>query len=333
MALHSSSYQHWEGRRQGVMARRAVIIGNGITECFQSRWLKYLAVSSWGVGFIEVVILFFLGQLLVTDSLISQWIQYMNPQAKAFIGIFIIWLENTPEISVRVSYNILFYYFIFFTSFVPVIAITMVLPNLITRDLGSNAIIIYSSKAVSRLDYIIGKFGTVFGVLTIVWLGPTLMAWVFGNMMSPHWHFFWHSRIPLMNVASYLLISMVFYSFVSLGVSAISPKEKLPVFIWLMVLWFFASQLSKVGTEIDRDWLRYCSFAFNLHELAKVMFNLSEDMELIRSNVPFIGGFLDTAPDFFNPARLSGQLREVITSLSIMVGLSLAVLFKRVKPE
>ena len=67
---------------------------------------------------------------------------------------------------------------------------------LITRDLASNAIIIYASKAVSRGDYLLGKFATAFGLLVLTWLGPVCAAWFVGNLLAPDWRFFWHCPRP-----------------------------------------------------------------------------------------------------------------------------------------
>ena len=65
----------------------------------------------------------------------------------------------------------------------------MAIPLLITRDLACNAIVIYSSKAVTRGDYLLGKFATAFGLLALTWLGPVCAAWFVGNLLAPDWTF------------------------------------------------------------------------------------------------------------------------------------------------
>ena len=89
----------------------------------------------------------------------------------------------------------LFYYFGIWLMRVSIFALGMAIPLLITRDLASNAIIIYSSKAVTRGDYLLGKFATAFGLLALTWLGPVCAAWFMGNLLAPDWSFFWHSRV------------------------------------------------------------------------------------------------------------------------------------------
>ena len=53
-----------------------------------------------------------------------------------------------------------------------------------THDLASNAILIYSSKALSRFDYILGKFGIAFTLLSLLCLAPLIAVWFVGNLLS-----------------------------------------------------------------------------------------------------------------------------------------------------
>ena len=55
----------------------------------------------------------------------------------------------------RTTQNVLFYYFCINLMRLSIFALGMAMPLLITEHLASNAIIIYSSKAVSRGDYLL----------------------------------------------------------------------------------------------------------------------------------------------------------------------------------
>ena len=67
--------------------------------------------------------------------------------------------------------NILFCYASRWLLPVSILALAQAIPHLITRDLSSNAIIIYSSKAIGRLDYFLGKFLAAFGLLALTGSG------------------------------------------------------------------------------------------------------------------------------------------------------------------
>jgi len=105
---------------------------------------------------------------------------------------------------------VLFYYFCTNLLRASIFALGMAIPLLVTRDLASNAIIIYSSKAVSRMDYLLGKFAMAFGLMALTWLGPAFAAWFLGNLLAPDWRFFWHSRAALFNTLLYSLSAWAF---------------------------------------------------------------------------------------------------------------------------
>src|SRR5688572_23880998 len=197
MPLHDASYKHWTGVHLGIWRRRAIIARQGLRSALANRWLRHLLVVCWGGALLHATLLFALGQLLVPDGLMSKWTSHLSPALQMFAGTLTEWLEDHPEISVRTAENILFYFVSGWLLPLSLIAIAQVIPHLITRDLSSNAITIYASKAVGRMDYLLGKFATVFILLGLTWLGPLLAAWLVGNLLAPNWHFFWHSRHAL----------------------------------------------------------------------------------------------------------------------------------------
>src|SRR5205085_5502011 len=194
---------------------------NGILACLQNKWMRHLVVLCWIAALIMVALLFFVGQLLVADSMVVQWMANLNPGLQAFARMLTTWLEQHPEISVRTTQNLLLCYFCMYLMRLSIFALGMAIPVLITRDLASNAIIIYSSKAISRGDYLLGKFATAFGLIALIWLGPVCAAWFMGNLLAPDWRFFWHSRAALGHALVYGLGSMSILSVLALGVSAI----------------------------------------------------------------------------------------------------------------
>ncbi|PWU11662.1 MAG: hypothetical protein C5B50_22940, partial [Verrucomicrobia bacterium] len=234
MPLHDTSYQHWDGVHRGLWHRRWVIARNGLVASLNNKWLRYLVLMCWSGGLVMTAALFLIGQLLVADSIVVQWVGNLNPDLQAFARTFTAWLEQHPEVSVRTTQDLLFYYCAIFLMPVSIFALGMALPLLITRDLASNAIIIYSSKAVSRWDYLLGKFSTAFGLLALTWLGPICAAWFLGNLLAPDWRFFWHSRVALWHVLLFCLAGMSALSMLALGVSAISSKEKSTPAFWFL---------------------------------------------------------------------------------------------------
>jgi hypothetical protein len=331
MTLHNSSYQHWEGRRLGIWRRRWVIADNGLRACLQGRWMRYLVTVCWVAALAQALALFAIGQMLVPDSWMTRWVGQLNPQLQMFGNALVQWLEDNPQVSVRAVQNIGFYYFSRLLSTFSFLALAVAMPFVITRDLSSNAIVAYSSKAITRFDYFLGKFGTLFGLLCLTWLGPVCAAWALGNLLAPDWHFFWHSRRAAGNFLIYLLISITFLSLLGLGVSALSSRERTASAAWIGI-WLLGNGLASLALH-TREWLRYFSFSYNLDQVALAVFKLHEDIELLRDSIPVFGQMLHRV----NPETMEALRNPAITGAAIgmiiMTVLAILLVERRVRPE
>ena len=331
MPLHDASYQHWAGAHLGLWHRRAAIARNGLNGCLANRWMRHLLLLCWVGAAVQTIVLFAIGQLLVADSVIVRWTTGLNPALQKIAELLTGWLERHPEISVRTTQNILFYFASGWLLPLSLVAIAVAIPHLITRDLSSQAMIIYASKAVGRFDYLLGKFAAVFGLLALTWLGPLLAAWFVGNLLAPDWHFFWHSRLALFNTVLYVLSSMVVLSCLALGVSAVSPQEKTSVALW--VAWCIVGfVLVRIARE-TKPWLKHLSITHNLDQLARAIFRLQDDVQLAQDNIPLLGDLLKNV----KPATLEAMRHPATTgsvvALMLMLAGAVLILARKLKPE
>jgi ABC-2 type transport system permease protein len=330
MALHSTGYKHWEGERLGIWRRRGVIARQGLSACFQTKWMRYIVSLCWAASLLQIALLFFMGQLLVRDGLMVRWLANLNPQLQSIGNALTGWLHEHPEASVPTTYNLLFFYFSSNLLVLTLIAIALAIPHLITRDLSSNAIIVYSSKAVTRFDYLMGKFATVFALMTLTWLGPVCAAWFAGNLLSTEWSFFWHSRAVLGNALLYLISSMVILSILALGVSAAADRARSTVTLWI-ALWLLGSALVPLGAQ-TKPWLKYFSFRFNLDQISLAVFQLQNDFKMLEENIPLFNqisaGMKRTSPSWRDP-----ELTGALLGLGVMLLLAAVLLSRKLKPE
>lgn len=331
MTLYDSSYQHWSGGHRGIWWRRAVIAGTGLRACLKGRWMRYLISCCWALALVQVALIFLLGQLLIPDSIVVRWVGNLNPQLQSLARGLMTWLVDHPEISVKSTYNLSFYFFSTRLLGFAIIAVALAVPYLITRDLAGNAIVIYSSKAISRFDYFLGKFGTLFGVLALAWLGPVCLAWSLGNLLATDWRFFWHSRQALGHSAGFVLIGMVVLSLLGLGVSALSGREKNTVGAWI-AFWLIGNALVPIGRDA-RHWLRYGSFYYDLKQIALSIFTLKDDLQAAQDNLPFFGQMLSGIRErtLWGIEHPEWQVPSMV--LGGMALLALVVVMRKVKPE
>lgn len=331
MPLHDISYQHWDGVHLGLWRRRLAIARNGVTASLRNKWLRHVVVLCWSAALGMAALLFMVGQLLVADSIVVQWVAHFNPGLQMFARTLTTWLELHPEISVRTTQNVMFYYFCTYLLRASIFVLGMAIPLLITRDLTSNAIVVYSSKAVSRGDYLLGKFATALGLMILTWLGPVCAAWLLGNLLTPDWRFFWHSRLALFHALTYGVCSMLILSLLALGVSAISQKEKTTTALWY-IWWILGGVLAPIAMH-TQPWLRHLSFNYNLDQLALAVFKLGEDINTAQESIPVLGEMLRNIPQQTMTALNTPALSGAVLWSLLMLGLVALILRKRVKPE
>lgn len=331
MPIHNSTYQHWDGTHLGIWRRRWVIAMNGLRGAFQGKWMRHIAVLCWGASLIQIAFMFFLGQLLVKDSIVVRWVGTFNSALQGGVSALTGWLETHPELSVATAQNFLFYYFCKHLTVFSFLALALAIPHLITRDLGSNAIIIYSAKAINRMDYLIGKFLAVFLLLCITWLGPAVTAWLLGNLLSPHWSFFWHSRAVLGHVLLFLVLAITVLSVVALGISAIAARDRTTVAVWTL-WWVIGVPLVGIST-MTRPWLKYLSLNFNLNQLALGIFRIDLDYTRAQENIGFLRESLRDmrrrAPELLTAPEVTGSVIALVLILIVAV----VVIQKKVRPE
>jgi len=331
MPLHDTRYQHWEGDHLGVWNRRLVIASNGIRGCLQTKGVWQMVVMCWVAALIMVAALFMVGQLLVADSVVVQWAGNLNPQLQTIVRMLTTWLGEHPEISVNTTQNLLFHYFCIYLMPVSIFILGVAMPLLITRDLASNAIIIYSSKALNRGDYLAGKFLMAFGLLTATWLGPVCAAWFTGNLLAPDWRFFWHSRAALGHALAYGIISMIVLSLLAMGVSATSTKEKSTPAFWL-IWWILGGVIAPIASH-TQPWLRHLSFNYNLNQIALAVFRPAQDLKTAQDNIPMLGNMLRNIRPETMAALNSPAIWGALFALALMAGAAGFIINKKVRPE
>jgi ABC-2 type transport system permease protein len=331
MPLHDAHYQHWEGAHLGIWARRWVIARHGLAFCVQNKGMRNVIALCWLVGLLMAGLLFLVGQLLVTDSIVVKWVAQLNPGLQAFARMLTTWLVEHPEISVATTQNLLFYLFCVYSTPLSIFALGIAMPALITRDLASNAMVIYASKAVTRGDYLLGKFCVAFGLLTMTWLGPVCGAWLLGNLLAPAWGFFWHARAALGHALLFGLSAMLILSALALGVSAISRREKSTPAIWFM-WWILGGVIQPIALQ-TKPWLRHLSFSYDLRQIGLATFRLGADLKTAQDNIPILGEMLRGIRPETRLALDHPMLGGALLGLALMLALAGWVVVKRVAPE
>ncbi len=331
MSLYPSTYRHWGGQSLGIWFRRWVIAENTLEACWRNKWARYFLLAAWGISLVQVAVLFALGQLLVEDSFIYSLVEQLQPQIRLFVSGLVQWLVEHPEISVRTTHGLLFYFYASQLRLFSMVLIGLCLPHLISRDLGSRAVIIYSSKAISRFDYFLGKFAAIFSLLSLSWLLPVVTAWTLGNLLAPDWGFFWHSRTALLQSVIYIGGASLLLSILALGISSVTAKERSAMAFWF-VFWFVGNAFRGIS-EFTRDWLRHVSLTYNLDQWALYIFSPQHEIGLLRDHVPVFGEMIGAISQSKLPFLRAPEMPGVWVAVAIGMLVSVVIFERKVRPE
>jgi len=323
-------YRHWNGTVQNVWVRRAVVARHTMQACLRGRVIRFLVAVTWVLSLVTATAYFAVGQILVPEGLLRPLFELiMDDKARRFVEGISAWLALYPDVTVRLVADLLLLHLNMILQTISFLVVTLIIPRLLTRDLASNAIVVYSSRAISRFDYLFGKLAGVLGVFSLCWLGPAILAWVLGNVVAPDWSFFWHSRSALGYTLATAIPSMVVTALLAMAISALSAKSRIAVAIWLMV-WLLTPVFVPIA-NMTSDWVAYLNFSHVLDRFAIAIFDPYRDFLLARESLPFFntlfGRLKESTVQSFGYSPLAGPA----IGLLIVSFLSLLILFRRTR--
>lgn len=187
MPVHDLGYRRWSGSRLPPFDRWKAIVSTGVRLAWQGKYLKRLLIVAW-------IPVLYVGALLVA----IEWVILQNGAA-AVAGILPAVVDGPAEITrlttLAVSEPGMFreelwrrLILIYFRTPQPILMALMVgliAPPLISKDLRSRAWLIYFSRPVSRIEYLLGKCAVVAVFLLAITALPALLVYVLGISLAP----------------------------------------------------------------------------------------------------------------------------------------------------
>lgn len=271
MTQIEQQYHQWDGNHEGIWRRRWVIAEGMLQGCMKVKWLQRLVAGCWIAALGQVILLFFYSQLVDSTSAVADWLGADDEGFATLVFSLEMLIKQNPELAISVPWNLVFGFYTLLLFWPTMLVLTVAVPKIISADLSSNAIVLYTSKAVSRWDYLLGKLGAVMGLIVLTWVGPILFAWLGGNLLAPSWKFFWLTREALFNSITFGLVGMGFLSLLILGISSVSANGKVVTFAWLS-LWLLGWGMEAPAEATHTEWMRHLSFRYNLSQVHTKVF-------------------------------------------------------------
>src|SRR5688572_28537882 len=254
----------WSEKPRGVGYRRWTIVSTGLRQLFRLRLFHILIGLAWGSGIVLAALGFLFSQTVATGGWLESLATSLGPRTQALSSVVAGLITIYPDICIGGWFALIFWLHSYIGLGLSLIAITAMVPRLITRDRATHALIVYLSRPLTSADYLLGKLGMIVGVLVVMWTGPLLFGWLLSVAVAPNRDFIVYSFEPLMRALLFHGIGLVSLAAIALGVSALSRTSRNTIIIWLG-LWLILGAVSKPpNTPL---WLKRASFTENLDQV------------------------------------------------------------------
>lgn len=325
----SLDLSRWTAAPRGVGYRRWVIVSTGLRQLLRLRLFKILLAGAWSGGVLLAAAGFLFSQSIASGGWLESMAQFIGPRAQAVTSALGAFVLLYPDVCIGGWFTLIFWLHSYLGLFLSLVALTAMIPRLISRDRATNALTVYLSRPLTSGDYLLGKLGMIVGVLALMWTGPLVFGWLLSVAFAPSRDFIVHSIEPLGRALLFHGIGLVSLSAIALGVSAVSRTSRTTTILWLALWLVLGSVVKPPGAPM---WLRRASFSQNLTEVRQGVFRLdaalsaAEGLPLID---PSFSSNMKSAAAKFTPADYSGA----VASLGVFVVLSSFVFLRRMRPE
>lgn len=326
----SLDLSRWTGKPRGVGYRRWTIISTGLGQLFRTRLFRILLVLAWTGGVLLAALGFLFSQSIATGGWLETLAIYFGPRTQALSSAFAAVILMYPEICVGGWFTLIFWLHSFVGLGLSLVALTAMVPRLITRDRATNALTVYLSRPLTSVDYLLGKLGMIVGVLGVMWTGPLLFGWVLSVGFAPNRDFIVYSFEPLSRALLFHGIGLVTLAAIALGVSAISRTSRHTIILWIG-LWLIVGAVAKPPkTPL---WLKRASFVQNLNEVRQGILRLDTALTTVAQEIPLLDQrFARNLGEAGRKAETS-DFHGALGSLGVFVVLSSFVFLRRMRPE
>ena len=247
MPIVEQGYQHWSGRLSGHTWRWLTVARQGVRIQFRNRFLRYLLFAAWTPAFLLVCALSIWGLLERKSkamSTIIAFLRFMNPH-----------VIRQPQYYSSEIWILVYGYFMHVELMFSMILVLVVGPGLISQDLRVNALPLYFSRPLRRIDYFVGKWAVIGFFIGMVTILPTIVAYLFGALFSLNWTTVINGLPIALSAIAYGLVICICAGTLMLALSGLSRNLRYIALLWLGV-WFISSVMSAVLAESHNGALR-----------------------------------------------------------------------------
>jgi ABC-2 type transport system permease protein len=270
MPIFDQGYQHWQGTLSGHAWRWLTITRQGVRAQMKSIWPRLVVLVAWIPSLVLAAFLVFWG--LVEKNHLPSWLDFLHTVLPEDI-------RNEPRAFRTAIWTLAYFMFFQYQLFFAMILVMMVGPSLISQDLRFNAMPLYFSRPLRRIDYFVGKLGVIGVILAAVSIVPPLLAYVLGIVFSLDITVVKDTYRVLITSILGGLVVVVSAGTLMLAISSLSRNSRLIGAIWFG-FWILTSWGSGLLFFIVRDQgILAVSYTTNLERIQAAMLDTDSAME------------------------------------------------------
>jgi ABC-type transport system involved in multi-copper enzyme maturation permease subunit len=237
------------------MTRPLVIARIGIRRAWQSRWLRRMMLLAWlpavwfGVGFF----------IWEQSVLYPEWSRGLKPflrempQVEQLLAI----LERHEDPTLarhEIWAWLLQSFFRYPQGVIMVLVVGLIAPPLISQDVRSRALLLYFSRPLTQIEYLLGKMAAVWFYLILMATLPALILYVLGVFLSPTLDVVqatWDLPLRILGASAVLIIPT---ASLALCISSLTEESRYAGFAWFAIWilgWFTYGVLASVESFSD----------------------------------------------------------------------------------
>ncbi len=243
MPIFDQGYQHWSGRLSAPIWRWLAITRHGVRVGLGSRMLRYFLLMAWLPALLLIVVLCLWGMVERKSETVS-----------AFAPIFEFLIGSAVRLEPRLYrvevWTICFSCFLSLELSIAMVLVLLVGPDLISQDLRYNALPLYFSRPLSRLDYFLGKLGIPVVFVGLVIVVPSVIAYLLGLAFSLDYTILRDTYRVLLASVAYGLFIALSAGLLVLALSSLSRNSRYVALFWLCV-WIVSGVVTFILNAVD----------------------------------------------------------------------------------
>jgi hypothetical protein len=237
--IHDLGFRSWEGERSSATVRWWVIAQTGVHLAWKSSWVRrmlffaWMPTLAWGAGFFAY------------EQALDR-----SPESVQFAADFVEWydagrgefaplveeLRSDPEAARhRLWATSLMIFFRSPQAILMVMLVGLIAPPLISRDVRTRAFLVYFSRPLTPVEYVLGKACVVWAYLLMISGLPAIALYSLAILLSPEISLVgetWDLPLRILGASLVLLIPT---TAVSLCFSSMTSESRYAAFGWFAV--------------------------------------------------------------------------------------------------